>query len=75
MFSANENHESKSRRATGTNNFVRKWPGTSILPLVRAWLLEGFALVCEKEVASCSVFKLRELCKLHDNLMPLYMRV
>ena len=42
-------------------------------PLVRAWLLEGFALVCEKEVASCSVFKLRKLCKLHDNLMPLYM--
>ena len=30
---------------------------------------------CEKEVASCSVFKLRELCKLHDNLMPLYMRI
>ena len=28
---------------------------------------------CEKEVASYSVFKLRELCKLHDNLMPLYM--
>ena len=60
MFSANENHR---RRETGTNNFVC------------AWLLEGFALVCEKEVASCSVFKLRELCKLHDNLMPLYMRV
>ena len=42
-------------------------------PLVRAWLVEGFALVCEKEVASCSVFKLRELCKMHDNLMLLYM--
>ena len=47
----------------------------AIWPLVRAWLLEGFALVCEKEVASCSVFKLRELCTLHDNLTPLYMRV
>ena len=44
-------------------------------PLVRVWLLEGFVLVCEKEVASCSVFKLSELFKLHDNLMPLYMRV
>ena len=46
----------------------------AIWPLVHAWLLEGFALVCEKEVASYSVFKLRELFKLHDNLMPLYMR-
>ena len=29
--------------------------------LVHAWRLVGFVLVCEKEVAHCSVFKLREL--------------
>ena len=38
---------------------------------VRGFLKASHSLVCEKEVASCSVFKLRELCKLHDNLMPL----
>ena len=39
------------------------------------WLLEGFALVCEKEVASYSVFKLRELFKLHDNLINAFIHV
>ena len=68
MFTTNENHRP---RETGTNGSGLE---RAIWPLVRAWLLEGFALVCEKEVASCSVFKLRELYKLHDNLMPLYMR-
>ena len=72
MFSANKNHR---RRETGTSNFVRKWPGTSNMATCSCVASDGFALVCEKEVASCSVFKLRELCKLHANLMPVYMRV